>query len=268
MFLDMVLMIVMFIIFYFIIVNVKKNLAYTKFFGCMGILAAMHINRMITSKPKERKKSKVLILFFVGYGIYEMEISTFMMLAVVKISYSAWEITDRRDYLSKAKSKDVDVPKGILPRNPTLLEFMAYTIGFVSAGGPVAKLNDFMEFVNQEGNYAYFRPCPTSEFTQFFSFLMIVVIYAISGMYAPEDTVILDPSFRDLHLLRKAWLLNLFCIKFRFKYFVAFQLSQLGLNSAGISYNHETRKYDYYIGTHIWRFELCKRSFERTKVSF
>ena len=188
-------------------------------------------------------------------------------MAVIKISYAAWEVTDRRKFLAKSK-RTSEVPNDILRRNPTILDFLSYTCGFVACGGPVTTLIDYIDFVDRKRNYRFLNPCPWSEAGAYLTFLFTAVVYGVLGAMAPKLDQLTDPSFSDYHFLKKYWMIALLGSFVKYKYHFAFNLSQLGLNSAGISYNHCTREFNRWRGMIFWSFEASMRSLNRVRVRF
>lgn len=213
---------------YFVTIHFKAKAAVPVFFAGFAFLSGYHIKRM-----------------YENYGGYDMDLTLILMQQLIRVTYFAWSIRDMHSEPSKLPESSVG---RVLKRTPTLIEFLGYNFNFLGMLCPSYDIFDYIEFIEEEGNYAVI-PVKKEDHLRVVYYILGAIVYFLACSmftYMPAD-VVTDAVIQKPFVVRVV-IYNIAATAFRSRYYVPWMLSQLVIDLAGISYNKSKDTFDKYEG--------------------
>ena len=209
--------------------------------GGFCVLSGYHIKRMLEN-----------------YGGYEMDLTLVLMQQLIRVTYFAWAVHDRH---LPAEQLPESSRGRVISKDPSLLEFLAYNFNFLGMLCPSPDYFDYSQFIEQTGNYAVVPLKPKSHLKAALKAVFCVVFYVLCSQLLPSpDDMISDEMMAKVLRAHQNFplrflLLNFAIVGFRSRYYVAWLLSQVAIDLAGLSFNQATGEFDKYEAARPWDVE-------------
>lgn len=134
-----------------------------------------------------------------------MDLTLVLMQQLIRVTYFAWAVNDK----AHPPSNQTEAEKArLLKEDPTLLEFLSYNFNFLGMLCPSTDFFDFLEWINQRGNYAS-TPMNRSEHIRVgLSCLGVIVFYVLCSTFLYSTSDLLTDNIRN----------SVFCFKARMSF--------------------------------------------------
>lgn len=149
----------------------KEKAAVYVYIGGFCVLSGYHIKRMVEN-----------------YGGYDMDLTLVLMQQLIRVTYFAWAVHDKRVPADKLPESS----RGrIIKEDPSLLDFLAYNFNFLGMLCPSPDFFDYTEFINQTGNYENIPVKPQSHIKVTLKALFCIVFHVLCSqfLYSPAEMI-------------------------------------------------------------------------------
>jgi hypothetical protein len=186
-----------------------------------------------------------LYRMYTNFGGFDLDISTFTMLQVCKLSALAFCY---RDGGVDPKDLTKDQKERVVDKLPSIIEICSYT-QFVSncALGVFFEFSDYKRFIQREKEYAYGMPSPIlPSLKSLATAIGCTAFFIVASQYFWIE-YIFSPEYSSHSLLYKVYYFYVAMSIKRFFYYGPFNFTTGAFQAAGLGYNGN-EKWDKVIG--------------------